>query len=149
MGIIKQMVKAVTPAPVWERLRQAKREHKALKLLREYMRSAEPEDFYNFYLLDSKELCRKGKIFGGEQYYSQVGQDYFLDSIIFYRKQGGFFLDIGGNDPVSINNTYFFEKNRAWKGLAFEPLAEQREKWKDSRTTECLPFALGSTTGEA
>ena len=82
------------------------------------------------------------------KYYSQALQDYFLDNYIFHKKHGGFFLDIGGNDPVSINNTYFFEKSRGWNGLAFEPMAEQREKWSTSRKTECLPYALGSKTGE-
>lgn len=148
MGI-KRIIKAVIPSPVWEHLRQKKHKHNALALLGEYMDLAAPEDFNGFCLLDKKQYCGKEKLFNGEQYYSQAGQDYFLDTFIFGRKQGGFFLDIGGNNPVSINNTYFFEKNRGWSGLAFEPLEEQRAKWKDSRTTECLPYALGSETGEA
>ena len=147
--IIKKLVKAVTPSPIWEYLRYKKAKHKALRAIREYMEITGVEAFRGFHLLDHEEYWGKSKVFNGEQYYSQAGQDYFLDSAVFCRKRGGFFLDIGGNNPVNINNTYFFEKSRGWKGLAFEPLAEQREKWKDSRTTECLPFALGSKTGEA
>lgn len=51
---------------------------------------------------------------------------------------------MGGNDPVYINNTYFFEKNRNWTGLAFEPMPEANEKWKKERKVECLPYAIGS-----
>lgn len=145
MGI-RSIIKAVAPSPVWEYLRCKK----ALSIVREYMRSTGAEGFGSFVLLGSWQDCiNASKVFNGEQYYSQALQDYFLDSFVFRKKEGGFFVDIGGNDPVSINNTYFFEKSRGWKGLAFEPMAEQREKWKTYRTTECLPYALGSTTGEA
>lgn len=141
------MVKAVTPSPVWEYLRRKKTKHDTLSELKSYLQSA---DMRAFILLDGWEtISETRKIFGNEEYYSQACQDVFLDRFIFRGKEGGFFLDIGGNDPVTINNTYFFEKNRGWSGLAFEPLASQRGKWDSLRKIECLPFALGSTEGEA
>ena len=144
MGI-KSAIKSVMPSPLWEYLKRKKR----LYVMNEYMRSTGARGFDGLFLLNSEEdYAKTGKVFNGEQYYSQAYQDYFLDSFIFRKKEGGFFLDIGGNDPVIINNTYFFEKTRGWTGLAFEPMAAQREKWKTSRTTECLPCALGSKTGE-
>ena len=149
MGI-KSIVKSVTPSPIWEYLRQRKAEHRALSVMHEYMRSTGLEGFGGLVVLGSwQDMTSAGKVFNGKQYYSQALQDYFLDSFVFRKKEGGFFVDIGGNDPVSINNTYFFEKSRGWKGLAFEPITTQREKWKISRKTECLPYALGSRTGEA
>lgn len=80
----------------------------------------------------------------GVQYYSQVYQDMYLDSCIFHGKNKGIFLDVGGNDPVHINNTYFFEATRNWTGLAFEPVPRLNARWKAQRKVECLPYALGS-----
>lgn len=77
----------------------------------------------------------------GEGYHSQCGQDMFID-FLFGNKEDGVFIDIGGNDPVKINNTYYFEK-KGWSGLAFEPLQKYQDKWKQERTTPCLPIALG------
>ena len=151
MGI-KACIKALTPSPIWEYLRRKKAERKMLSLakycIKTYRKS--PEKAGGFIVLDSwEERLRFTEAFSGEKYYSQACQDCFLDRFIFSGKEGGFFLDIGGNDPVNINNTYFFEKNRGWSGLAFEPMLEQREKWKTSRITECLPYALGEKDGEA
>ena len=80
---------------------------------------------------------------------SQFYQDYFLDSFIFMRKKHGFFLDVGANDPVRNNNTYFFEKDRNWTGLAFEPIVKLQSKWKKERAVQCLPIVLGEQNGEA
>lgn len=77
----------------------------------------------------------------GGNYYSQCGQDWFVD-YLFEQKEKGFYLDIGGNDPIMINNTYYFEK-KGWNGIAFEPLAKYQSKWKDIRNVPCLPIALG------
>ena len=52
-----------------------------------------------------------------------------------------FFLDIGGNDPVALNNTLYFEEN-GWHGLAFEPVPRLTKKW-GVRKTECMNIALG------
>ncbi len=79
--------------------------------------------------------------FGYTDYYSQCGQDFFVDFLL-NRKSNGVYLDIGGNDPIAINNTYYFERN-GWTGLAFEPLKKYSSKWKEQRTVTCLPIALG------
>ena len=144
MGL-KKLIKSVAPKPLWEYLRYKK----ALHIMKEYLMSTDLNGINAFAFLDDvKDYDATGKIFENEQYYSQAYQDYFLDRFVFRKKEHGFFLDIGGNDPFEINNTYFFEKNRNWEGLAFEPIEEQRIKW-NNRKTECLPFALGSSDGEA
>lgn len=82
------------------------------------------------------------------RYKSQYGQDFFLDRYIFTGKEDGFFIDIGANHPINLNNSYFFEK-KGWSGLAFEPQNLMNRLWtKDVRTTECLPYALGDTECE-
>ena len=149
MGI-KQILKIMTPSPIWEYLKHKRDMYRELSVMKEYMRTTELEDFQGLLFLGNSygENAQIKNAFDGEQYYSQAYQDYFLDTYIFFRKKSGFFLDIGGNDPIHINNTYFFEKSRGWKGLAFEPMTAQREKWKTSRTTECLPYALGKMTDQ-
>lgn len=79
--------------------------------------------------------------------YSASGQDTFIYHMVFDARNSGFFLDIGANDPIKINNTYLLEK-RGWKGLAFEPIASLAEKWKEARTTECINIAIGDSEGE-
>ena len=142
---IRNFVKAATSSAIWEYLRRKKR----IFRIGDYLMST-PMD--SFVILDREikygEEGTKARFIDGEQYYSQIYQDYVLDRLIFHGKTGGFFLDIGGNNPVSMNNTYFFERNWGWTGLAFEPVPTQRGKWASSRKTECLPFALGSAEGE-
>ena len=79
---------------------------------------------------------------GGGESYSQFGQDRFILNMIFARKRNGTFLDIGGNHPIKMNNTYMFEKH-GWTGYAFEPQKEIVELWKTTRNTECFNVAVG------
>lgn len=137
-------VKRIMPSALWNYLRLQRRKY----ILSQYLKLSVTCMDGVIFLGESKDYESTGRIFDGEQYYSQAYQDLFLDRFIFNRKERGFFLDIGGNDPTKINNTYFFEKNRNWSGLAFEPVENLREKWKTERKTECLPYALGNMTGE-
>lgn len=74
--------------------------------------------------------------------YSQFGQDNFIWKMIFDCKKKGFFLDVGANDPIKINNTYLFEE-QGWNGLAFEPIRSIANQWPQKRKTECLNIAIG------
>ena len=56
---------------------------------------------------------------GKQQFYSQVGQDKWVCEYFNYKK-GGFFLDIGAADGITINNTYYLEKELEWKGICIE-----------------------------
>lgn len=81
--------------------------------------------------------------------YSQFGQDVFIYWMVFGgpKTAQGIFMDIGGNDPIHINNTYFFEQ-RGWTGLAFEPVKSLADKWKGVRQTPCYNMALGMSEDE-
>lgn len=48
---------------------------------------------------------------------SQAGQDLFVYAVT--RKTNGTFLEIGGCDPIKINNTYELEK-MGWTGYSFD-----------------------------
>jgi FkbM family methyltransferase len=52
---------------------------------------------------------------------SQIGQDRILDEQIFKGKQNGLFIEVGAFNGVAGSNTYFFEKERGWKGMLIEP----------------------------
>lgn len=54
------------------------------------------------------------------EYYSQIGQDKFVDEFL-KRKEYGTFVDIGAHDGKSCSNTYFLEKERKWTGICIEP----------------------------
>ena len=53
-------------------------------------------------------------------FYSQYKQDEILEKNIFKGYKNGFFVDVGANDGIKINNTLYFEKNNNWKGINIE-----------------------------
>ena len=69
------------------------------------------------------------------KYYSQCGQDKFLNEKIFKGKKNGIFVDIGANDGITFSNTYFFEKELGWSGMCFEPLIQTFGKLKMNRSS--------------
>lgn len=52
-------------------------------------------------------------------YLGQANQDKFILNIL-KEKKNGFFLEIGSNHPININNTYLLEKEYDWKGIMVE-----------------------------
>ena len=74
-------------------------------------------------------------------YYSQIKQDYFID-LILDQKQEGFFIDIGAHDGITLSNSYFFEKERNWNGICFEPMPEVFNKLKENRTCITINAAI-------
>ncbi|MEL6646101.1 MAG: FkbM family methyltransferase [Pseudomonadota bacterium] len=61
------------------------------------------------------------KALGGyTEYFSQAGQDAFLENDIFTGMRNGVFVEIGAFDGIRGSNTLFFEKFRDWSGLLIE-----------------------------
>lgn len=54
----------------------------------------------------------------------QAEQDKFIVNIL-NNKKNGYFIEIGSNHPVNINNTYLLEKYYDWKGI----MIEYSNKW--------------------
>ena len=52
-------------------------------------------------------------------YNGQSNQDKFVLNIL-KEKQNGFFIEIGSNHPININNTYLLETKFNWKGIMVE-----------------------------
>lgn len=71
-------------------------------------------------------------------YFSQFGQDLFLNRWFFKDHRGGVFVDVGAFDGVTGSNTYFFEKQLGWRGVAFEANPEVVAELKRNRTCEII-----------
>jgi len=82
-------------------------------------------------------------------FYSQYGQDEYLENNIFKGYKNGFFMDIGAHDGVSINNTLYFEKNNSWTGLNIEPIKNVFDKLTSNRPNNInLNCAVCNNDGE-
>ena len=62
---------------------------------------------------------------------AQMNQDLILDQQFFMGKRDGFFVEVGALDGVGGSNTYFFEKERNWKGILIEPNPIEFDKLKN------------------
>jgi len=82
------------------------------------------------------------------EYYSQVGQDRYLNEKIFKGKEPGYFVDIGANNGITFSNSYFFEKRLNWKGICIEPLPEIYQQLKINRQCICIEGAIAQEQGE-
>lgn len=52
-------------------------------------------------------------------YLGQAQQDKFVIKVLKAKKYG-YFIEIGSNDPIIINNTYLLENQYNWKGIMIE-----------------------------
>lgn len=52
-------------------------------------------------------------------YLGQANQDKFVLNILKHKKNG-YFLEIGSNHPININNSYVLESRYDWKGIMIE-----------------------------
>lgn len=80
-------------------------------------------------------------------YYSQVGQDRYLNEQVFKNKKNGVFVDIGAFDGVTISNTYFFEKELGWTGICFEPQEEAFAALCKKRSCLCINACVAPQEG--
>jgi FkbM family methyltransferase len=59
------------------------------------------------------------------------GMDRRLDALL--DRDGGFFVEAGGNDGYTQSNTYWLERFRGWRGILVEPMQELYELARDER----------------
>lgn len=77
-------------------------------------------------------------------YYSQCGEDEYLNTKYFKNMQNGIFLEMGALDGVTHSNTKFFEDTLGWTGILIEPNPVQFEKLVKNRPKCKLYEALVS-----
>ena len=66
-------------------------------------------------------------------FYSQDKQDKYLEEKVFKGYKGGYYVDIGAHDGISLNNSLYFEKTNNWTGLNVEPIKEVYDKLRINR----------------
>ena len=89
----------------------------------------------------SKDFDRlRHKFIGAEDIennFSQAFQDLFVLSILDGKKNGTY-VEIGGDHPVVINNSYILESQYGWKGVSFELIQTAVDFYNSLRTNPCL-----------
>ena len=117
------------------------------KLVRTFIRPNAANNRLNRFL---QELRRRSfRVFPqpGNGYFSQAGQDRFLNERIFRGGEGGTFVEIGAADGVQISNTYFFEKKLNWSGICVEPRPEAFTRLSEARKCVCLQACITDFSG--
>ena len=67
-------------------------------------------------------------IFNKTSKYSQAGQDLFAFELF---GNCGTYVDIGAGEPINLNNTYFLEVEKNWKGISVDYGDHNLEKIKE------------------
>lgn len=75
-------------------------------------------------------------------FYSQSGQEKFINNLFFRNMRNGFFVEIGAFDGIKGSNCFFFEKFLGWHGVAIEPSMNQFLLLKKNRKCECVNKAI-------
>ncbi|MHA1696289.1 MAG: FkbM family methyltransferase [Candidatus Helarchaeota archaeon] len=76
------------------------------------------------------------------KYYSQYGQDKFLNEKIFVDNKKRFFLELGADDGIENSNTLFFEKEKKWNGICIEPREIAFLKLRKNRNCICEKICI-------
>jgi hypothetical protein len=53
-------------------------------------------------------------------------------------KKNGYYVELGGADPIEGSNTYRLEKEYGWKGVSFDWNEEHANKFNEIRENPCL-----------
>ena len=72
-----------------------------------------------------------------ENNYSQAFQDIFVLSMLSGKKNGTY-VEIGGDHPLVINNSYLLESEFGWRGISFEIIQTAVNFYNSLRKNSCL-----------
>lgn len=72
-----------------------------------------------------------------ENNHSQAFQDMFVLTML-NGKKNGIYVEIGGSDPIDINNTYILEKDFNWSGISVEIDEEVVNQYNLIRSNKCI-----------
>jgi len=71
------------------------------------------------------------------EFTSQIGQDMWVCELFNY-KRNGYFIDLGANDGIWLNNTYYLEQELGWTGLCIEPGETPFAALQNNRSCTCI-----------
>jgi FkbM family methyltransferase len=82
----------------------------------------------------------------GEESFSQAGEDLIVRFFFYYRKISNItYLDVGANEPVQLNNTYYFYR-RGFRGVLVEPNRTLCQRLREKRPGDTvLEAGIGVT----
>lgn len=80
--------------------------------------------------------------------YGAFGQDVLVAELLG-KKRNGVFVDIGANDGVRVNNSYYFEKELGWTGVAIEPIPAIYQKLTANRKCATVNGCMTTRPGKA
>ena len=83
------------------------------------------------------------------RYFSQAGQDRYLNEHIFGSKRDGTFVEIGGYDGWTGSNCVFFEKVLGWTGLVVEASPQLVRRIGATRSARVIHAAVSDRDGAA
>ena len=82
-----------------------------------------------------------------DMYFSQAGQDRYLNEQIFRNKSKGTFVEIGGYDGWTGSNCVFFEKVLNWTGLVVEASPLMVKQIGATRSANVIHAAISDQDG--
>lgn len=83
------------------------------------------------------------------KYFSQAGQDRYLNERIFRNKRNGTFVEVGGYDGWTGSNCVFFEKVLDWTGLVVEASPRLVRRIGYTRRAKIVHAAVSDRDGTA
>lgn len=83
------------------------------------------------------------------RFFSEAGQDMFLDRQVFKGRRGGVFVEVGAHDGVAGSNCLFFEAFRGWTGLMIEPSPSHYAAAAKARSATGIECAIAAEAGTA
>ncbi len=128
VNIFKTALKKLSPTSIYGQLRKMNVVRKGRPFKKKY-----PE---------TKIFIKQAQVL-----YSQHSQDYIVYNHFFKNKKEGVFCDVGGNHPLTINNTLYFEE-MGWSGTVFEPLPLMKPLWEKHRKAKLFPFGASDKNDE-
>jgi FkbM family methyltransferase len=81
-------------------------------------------------------------------FHGQNGQDKWVVEKIFKHRRNGFFVDIGANDGMDINNSYYLEQQLGWSGICVEPMPKVFAALARNRKCTCVHGCVAAQDGE-
>jgi FkbM family methyltransferase len=82
------------------------------------------------------------------EYFSQYGQDQYLEENVFKGKRNGVFVEIGAFNGLGMSNTAFFEREREWTGILFEPIPTRYAEVVKNRKCLAMQACVSDREGE-
>lgn len=82
-------------------------------------------------------------------YYSQCGQDQFVNEKYFKNARNGVFVDIGAHNGITFSNSYFFEKELDWTGICVEPIPSVFAELEKNRKATLIKGCITDKEGES